>query len=189
MSALRLMGPGAMGWFSPVYPVTKLPGGSKSGGEDRSVILTEAERAEFLVSARGGRLVAADGRPFDSGGQLAKFVMTDMGAFYAGVKRVWPGRGALHHSSFTRGPVAGAGLAAVADGRITCLVCDSGRYQPTPRMMAQVLEELARSSFVLPGLPVGFHVGRDLAWYDAESVRRHHGDLDRCERRPAPPGW
>ncbi|HET6343858.1 MAG TPA: hypothetical protein VFH51_02950, partial [Myxococcota bacterium] len=134
---------------------------------------------DFLLEAREGLLCAADGRPFDTAGQEAKFVLCPERGLLGAVKFKEDGL-SLHHSSFTSGDVNAAGLAVVAAGRVVYLICDSGHYNPTPVTMARFLAYLADRGIPLEGIRVGFH-GRDpdaFVWLRAEDVRRLGDDVD-----------
>ena len=110
--------------------------------------LDDGEREAYRLTAQDGRLLDADGVPFDTsaaatvhtGGGRAIYVMDGEGNIYASTyQRI----GDFHHSSFLGGKdVAGAGELVVRDGRLEGISLRSGHYQPTPEMQAQVLRVL-----------------------------------------------
>jgi hypothetical protein len=126
---------------------------------------------DFALRIIDGLLCTASGLPWDTAGQEAKFVLCPDRGLIGSVKFKENGL-SLHHSSFTRGAVAAAGLAVVSGGRIVYLICDSGHYGPTPLMMAQFLRFVAKQGVALDDVRVGFH-GKDpeaFVWLRAEDV-------------------
>ena len=159
--------------------------------------LTHKAMTRYRVQPRLGRLLDAKDQAWDTGPRCAKFVMRPDGVLFAAVKeRCVTGKDdkdgkrskrTLHHSSFVRGPIAAAGLLHVRSGNLLYAICESGHYQPTPAMMGQFLETLARHGFELNGLPVGFHLGsRGLCWFDAAYVREHTDEAALTTERALP---
>jgi hypothetical protein len=108
--------------------------------------MSEAERADYRLTVRDGKLYDAEGNLFHTasgstvhfgGGGRAMFVMDEQGNVYAStVQEV----GRLHHSSFLAGaPVSGAGEIEVVDGVLTRISSRSGHYRPPPELQDQVL--------------------------------------------------
>ena len=141
----------------PVRFTTK-PMNSKYFGEDRPgnplwsgktvKYLTDAERTQYKLQFKDGKIFDAAGKPFDtaSGTALASgpgnaiFIMDGLGNFYASN---YQAIGEFHHSSLAAGqPVAAAGEMRVENGVLKSMTDRSGHYQPTPDMRAQAEKAL-----------------------------------------------
>lgn len=104
------------------------------------------------VTVRGGLLVTADGKPFDttkmvtmfSGPGNAIYVMSPDGHLHVSSHSV----GYRHHSSLLAGAsVAGAGEMCVRQGRIVWISNKSGHYQPPPLNLLQSVVSLTRQGY------------------------------------------
>jgi hypothetical protein len=139
----------------PIYKNTK-PMKSDYIGEETGRIwgtkvkyLSEAERAEYKLTIKNGRVYDSNGELFDTksassvfkGGEgNAIFVMDVYGNIYASKSQAV---GKFHHSSFLAGkPVAAAGEISVKDGVIESVSRKSGHYWPDEEHLAQFMEEL-----------------------------------------------
>ena len=113
------------------------------------IYLNERERLRYRIAIRDGRLLAADGRPFDTlhvewqeKPGWALFVMDGHGEIYASNDGAF---GVFHHSSLTAGgPIAAAGEMKVDRGTILEMNNISGHYFPEPAFLEQMLAELRR---------------------------------------------
>lgn len=116
------------------------------------------------VTISGGRLLSADGKPFDtarmvtmqSGPGYAIYVMSAEGNFHVRSHSV----GYYHHSSLLAGAdVAGAGEIKVKNGKIKKLSNKSGHYTPGHENLLQVLAMLQKKDvdldFKLMVMPSG----------------------------------
>ena len=111
--------------------------------------LDDAERKQYKLTVKQGRLFDAAGNPFDTsdassvfaGGRgKAIFVMDEHGSIFASKTQ---SVGKFHHSSFLSGkPVAGAGELSAKNGYIDTITRRSGHYQPTQEHMSQVVSQL-----------------------------------------------
>jgi hypothetical protein len=109
----------------------------------------DAERAEHRIFVKDGKLLDANGRPFDTaaastihagGAGRAIYVMDKDGNLFASNFQPW---GELHHSSFLAGgKVAGAGELGVENGTLKLISTRSGHYRPTEAHQEQVLRWL-----------------------------------------------
>ncbi len=112
--------------------------------------LSESERETHRLTVQDGKIINADGAPFDTssdagtGSQSSRaiFIMTSDGALYASKHSA---RCKFHHSSFLAGaPVAAAGEIEVRDGQLLFLSNDSGHYEPPSSITEQALFEFER---------------------------------------------
>jgi hypothetical protein len=110
------------------------------------------KQAMTRITVRGGLLVTADGRPFDttkmvtmfSGPGAAIYVMSVTGDLHVSSHSV----GYRHHSSLLAGgTVAGAGELCVRQGRIVWLSNKSGHYLPQPINLLQTIVQLSRAGY------------------------------------------
>jgi uncharacterized Zn-binding protein involved in type VI secretion len=131
------------------YKKEDIPDYTKNWLEGESTVkyLTQAERAEYLLTVKDGKLYNAKGELFDTRGRRtffsgrgrAIYVMDENGNLYAGDQKAFE----FHHSSFLAGkPVAGAGEIEVYKGEITFMNRRSGHYEPTSEMLWQTVDEL-----------------------------------------------
>ncbi len=118
--------------------------------EQRVTYLSEIEREQYRLTVHDGRLYDGTGRPFTSSADGSAhsndarsiFVMDRHGNLYASNGHA-PGE--FHHSSFLAGDsVSGAGEIKVVDGRLELVSDQSGHYQPSEQMTANVFQELSR---------------------------------------------
>lgn len=125
--------------------------------------LDEQERLAFKVGIEGGKIVGADGRPFDtrdatvSGEKTGRaiYVMDHDGNLYLSNQA---GIADFQHTSFLAGqPVAAAGTIRVEDGVVTEITRSSGHYRPGPEFLDQAVAELHAR-----GVPPGFTVHKDV---------------------------
>ena len=125
--------------------------------------LDEKERQAYEVTVKDGRLIGADGQPFDtrdatvSGEKTgsAIFVMDHDGKLYLSNKA---GIADFQHTSFLAGqPVAAAGTIRVENGEIKEITRSSGHYRPGPEFLDQAVAELHAR-----GVPPGFTVSKDV---------------------------
>ena len=111
--------------------------------------LSEAERAEYKLTIKNGRIYDSSGELFDTksassvfkGGEgNAIFVMDEYGNIFASKSQAV---GKFHHSSFLSGkPVSAAGEISVKDGIIESVSRKSGHYWPDEEHLAQFMKEL-----------------------------------------------
>jgi len=135
-------------------------------------VLDLTDRAErFVLKIKNGLFHTANDELWNTEGEEAKFVMRRDTTIVGSTKFRENGL-SVHHSSFTREPVATAGLAVVKEGVLKYLICDSGHYGPTPRMMAQFLRKLKSEGVALEGVLVGFHDANpdEFVWVRAEDA-------------------
>ena len=157
------------------FPAVKKDG--KPATTSNRVINLTGCGSQYGIALHNGLVCREAGEPWDTNGHRAKFVMQADGSLFAGIKFRNDSGKTLHHSSFTRQPVAAAGLMVVDKGRLRFCICESGHYEPTPEMMGQFLRQIARNGMDISGLPVGFHLNDSkedvhLAWYDGLRCQR-----------------
>lgn len=99
--------------------------------------MDDAERAQYKLAVKDGKLLDATGKPSDTAlgtsfsGQPGRaiYVMDKDRNLYASM---YQERGVMQHSSFLAGaPVAGAGELVVEDGTLRTIALRSGHYTPT----------------------------------------------------------
>jgi hypothetical protein len=125
-----------------------LPNNKQWGGPGVTY-LNEAERANYELKTKDGKLYDAQGKPFDTrdaksahpGGKgKAIFVMDEYGSIFAS-NRHSPGE--FHHSSFLAGrPVAAAGEIEVSEGALRTISDRSRHYKPEPVLLDQACKTL-----------------------------------------------
>lgn len=109
--------------------------------------LNAAERANYKLTIRNGRVYDSAGKLFDTRGaksihshgsnKTAIFVMDEQGSLYAGSHEY----GKFHHSSFLAGePVAAAGEIEISNGVLRSITDQSGHYWPPAAHLRQALE-------------------------------------------------
>jgi hypothetical protein len=111
--------------------------------------LSEAERAEYKISIKDGRLYDSSGELFDTesassvfsdGKGKAIFVMDEYGDVFASKTQAL---GEFHHSSFLAGkPVAAAGEISVENGVVKEITRRSGHYMPEEKHLNQFVHKL-----------------------------------------------
>ena len=121
--------------------------------------LNEAERQQYKLSVKDGRLFDSSGNPFDTSGASSVFsggkgsaiyVMDGNGNIFASKTQTV---GKFHHSSFLAGePVASAGEITVKDGYIKAITRRSGHYQPTEAQSNQLLTQLRTNGVDMSGI-------------------------------------
>lgn len=157
-----------------------------SDGLKKIAHLTAEQRQCFELNISNQKWVTAAYELFDTGADVAKWVMDENGKIYGGVKRQFT-TGSLHHASFLdAAPVAAAGLMKVVAGELRYLVVDSGGYLPNIAMTLQMLRELQTRGLSLAHVPLGVAVDGVWRWYDAADVHLMGGDLGRCRQCAAP---
>lgn len=104
------------------------------------------EREKFRIFINDGKLVKANGKPFDSMSPNGStdsgiFVMDPQGRIYAHND---PKVGEFHHSSFLSGePVAAAGQVKVSNGTLLEVNKQSGHYKPNNEHLDQFTSEIS----------------------------------------------
>jgi len=125
--------------------------------------LDEQERQAFKVTVQDGKLLGADGQPFDtrdatvSGEKTgsAIYVMDHDGNLYLSNQA---GIADFQHTSFLAGqPVAAAGTIRVENGEVKEITRSSGHYRPGEEFLDQAVAELHAK-----GVPPGFAVIKDV---------------------------
>src|SRR5205085_902189 len=118
---------------------------------DSSVVqyLTAADRQQYRLRVRDGKIVDAQGSLFDTADAssahqptrgYAIFVMSKTGEIYASKNQIV---GRFHHSSFLAGaPVASAGELKVSNGVLKEVTIKSGHYRPNKELNEQLFTEL-----------------------------------------------
>jgi hypothetical protein len=105
-------------------------------------------RQAYKLRVKEGRLYDAGGNPFDTGDEIALYVMDQQGQIFAARTSV---HDSLHHSSLLAGePVAGAGIMQVRQGRVMLINDRSGHYHPPAELFQQVLRRLSGQGVFLP---------------------------------------
>ena len=121
------------------------------------VYLNEAQRAEYELKVKDGKIYDAAGDLFDTSDAeslhsdeygFAIFVMDEAGRLFASQRHE---QGRFHHSSLVAGaPVAAAGEIMVKDGVLKKLTDRSGHYRPPNEFTDQIVSFLKRHEVDLP---------------------------------------
>ena len=135
--------------LDPHYRGEEIPGNPNSWTRGRGPVryLSDAEKADYKLTVKNGKLYDSEGLPFDTskaqtwdGENKAIYVMDKNGNLYASQnQKVFD----FHHSSLGQGkPVSGAGEIEVRDGVLQSINDRSGHYKPTEKLFNQTVVEL-----------------------------------------------
>jgi len=109
-----------------------------------------SQRQQYMVSARDGKLIGADGRPLDTslavpmkyGSPTGRgiYVMDEAGNIY--INEI-PNYRFKHSSFLNKGEIAAAGEITIKDGKLIYINANSGHYLPEDRLfLNQILNQL-----------------------------------------------
>lgn len=133
----------------PHYKGEEIPGNPDSWTRGRGPVryLSDAQKADYKITVKDGKLYDSKGRLFDTskarkwdGENKAIYVMDENGNLYASQNQKLHD---FHHSSLGQGkPVSGAGEIEVRDGVLQSINDQSGHYRPSKDLFNQTVEEL-----------------------------------------------
>jgi uncharacterized Zn-binding protein involved in type VI secretion len=132
-----------------IYIGEEIPNNPYSWTQGQGTVkyFSNAERANYKVTVKNGKLYDANGNLFDTsdamtwdGRNKAIYVMDGDGNLYIHKTQILY---EIHHSSLGQGkPVAGAGEINVRNGVLQYIDNRSGHYQPSNRLFDQTIHEL-----------------------------------------------
>jgi hypothetical protein len=107
---------------------------------------SDAELSKLKLVFKNGKILGADGKPFDTHGKKHIFIMDDRGEVYGTPDDQWIDGKPVKHPSLSRGkPVAAAGELEIREGKLVYYNDSSGNYS-VPRSGSRQFEARLREA-------------------------------------------